>query len=162
MRRSLYCLIILAITLFGCARNAPEQQAVHVQNFASVAPNLPINSYTITEDFETSQKSNYKQSDVKLITGNWTFKDALIGEDSSDVKSGHKSVRLRTGFIAMNFDLAGVKKISIKHAKCGTDANSQWQLYFSVDSGTTYLPLGPVIHDLDTAFHADSFSFNVN
>ncbi|PJJ83363.1 DNA/RNA non-specific endonuclease [Mucilaginibacter auburnensis] len=162
MRRSYFSIFLLVSTLFGCNYTAPKQELVRVQHFVNTVPALQPTAYTITEDFETGEKSNYKKADVKLITGSWTFKDALIGEDSTDVKNGKKSVRLRNGFIGMNFDLAEVKQISIKHSKYGKDADAKWQLYFSIDSGSTYIPLGKPVTDTATALSTDQFSFNIN
>lgn len=162
MRRSFYIIIICLFAFTRCVNNTQKNEPVYPQSLINSAPVQQPVTYTITEDFETGEKSNYKKADVNLITGNWTFKDALIGEDSSDVKNGGKSVRLRTGFIAMNFDLTGVKQVSIKHARYGKDPNAKWQLYFSVDSGATYLPLGRTINDVDTSLSIDSFAFNIN
>ncbi len=162
MRRIFYITVVFSLVLLGCNNSTSKRETTVLQSFVSATPKPQPVTYTITEDFETGKKSNYKTGDVKLITGSWTFKDALIGEDSSDVKNESKSVRIRAGFIAMNFDLAGVKQVSIKHAKHGKDANTKWQLYFSVDSGATYLPLGNIINETDTILSIDSFAFNIN
>jgi endonuclease G len=162
IHRNFFTVVFLSLTLFACNNSTSKKSyTTQPQSFASLPAALPVPAYTITEDFETGEKPNYKKGDVELISGNWNLKDALIGEDSADVKNGSRSLRLRTGSIAMNFDLKGVKQISIKHAKYGKDAKSEWQLYFSVDSGTTYLPLGKPIIDTNTFFRTDSFIFNI-
>ncbi len=161
MRRSFFTVVIFLIALTGCVNNAQKNEPVAVQSLINSAPVQQPLTYAITEDFEAGEKSNYKKADVNLITGSWTLKDALIGEDSSDVKTGHKSVRLRNGYLAMNFDLANVKQISIKHATYGKDANAKWQLYFSTDSGSTYQPLGNVVNEVDTVLRVNSFAFNI-
>jgi len=117
--------------------------------------------YVITEDFESGSKTAYAAADINLITGSWNFNDALIGSTAPDVKDGLKSVRLRTGDIAMNFDINGLNQISIKHAKYGTDANSTWQLLISTDGGTTYTQLGNDINETSTTLVTDSFKVTV-
>jgi endonuclease G len=163
IRRKFYAVIVLVITHFGCNYRAPKTNyPVQVQSFVNTAAVAQAPAYTIKEDFETGEKPNYKKGDVKLISGSWTLDNALIGVDSADVKNGTRSLRLRNGFAAMNFDMAGVKQITIKHAKYGKDADSKWQLYFSIDSGTTFLPIGRIISETDTVFKTDSFSFNLS
>jgi endonuclease G len=114
--------------------------------------------YTITEDFESGTKGGYAVLDVALITGSWKMDDALIGNTAADAKSGTKSVRLKTGSLAMNFDINGVTQISIKHAKYGNDAAGTWQLSMSTDGGTTYTNLGSAITETSTTLVADSFA----
>lgn len=125
-----------------------------------VTPPAPTN-YTITEDFENGSKTAYAAADVTLSTGSWNFNDALIGSLAADVKDGNKSVRLRTGDIAMNFDIDGIKQINIKHAKYGSDANSTWQLLMSTDGGATYTQVGTAINETNTTLATDSFIVSV-
>jgi len=113
--------------------------------------------YAITETFEDGTKTAYADASVSLSTGSWDFNDALLGTLAGDVKDGNQSVRLRTGDIAMNFDINGVKQISIKHAKYGTDASSTWELLVSTDGGTTYTQLGANITETSTTLVTDSF-----
>lgn len=136
------------------------QETIAPQPFANTAAINATPLYTITEDFESGKKTNYTEGDIKLISGSWHFKGALLGEKEVDVKNGARSARLRTGYIAMNFDLAGVMQVSIKHAKYGNDANAKWQLYFSVDSGATYLPIGHMVIETDTVLKTDSFAIS--
>ena len=121
-----------------------------------VTPPAPT-AYAITEDFESGSKTAYADAVVTLQTGMWDFNDALLGSLAADAKDGNKSVRLRTGSIAMNFDINGVKQIKIKHAKYGSDANSTWQLLVSADGGTTFTQLGTDISETSTTLVADSF-----
>jgi len=122
----------------------------------------PPSNYAITEDFENGSKTAYAAADVMLNTGLWNFNDALIGNLAADVKDGNKSVRLRTGDLAMNFDINGLKQINIKHAKYGTDANSTWQLLMSTDGGTTYTQVGTDINETSTTLVTDSFKVSVS
>ena len=113
--------------------------------------------YTIIETFESGSKAGYADANVTLSTGSWDFNDALIGNLAGDAKDGNWAVRLRTGDIAMNFDINGVNQISIKHAKYGSDGSSTWQLKMSTDGGTTYTQLGNDITETGTTLVTDSF-----
>ncbi|MFD2144227.1 DNA/RNA non-specific endonuclease [Mucilaginibacter antarcticus] len=121
-------------------------------------PITVANPYTITENFEAGTKGSYAAADIILYTGSWNFNDALIGNLAADVKSGAKSVRLRGGDIHMNFDINGLNKIIIKHAKYGTDAASTWQLSMSSDGGATYTNVGSAINETSTTLVTDSFT----
>jgi len=114
--------------------------------------------YLITEDFESGNKSGYATDSIQLTTGKWTLSDALIGNLATDAKNDAKSLRLRTGYIGMNFDISGLSTIYIKHAKFGSDANSTWQLLISTDGGNTYSQLGSDITESKTVLVTDSFS----
>lgn len=162
-RKFFYAAIPVCLIITGCNNISPNQQeTTTIQPLFSTPSVAETPQYTITEDFETGKKANYTEADVQLITGAWHIKNGLLGDKESDVKNGLQSARIRSGFIVMNFDLAGIKQISIKHAKYGNDANSKWQLYFSVDSGITYMPIGATIHETDTVFKTDSFAFNIS
>jgi endonuclease G len=124
-----------------------------------VTPPAPT-PYTIVEDFESGKaKSAYAWANVSLGTGVWTLKDALTGNlSASDAKNGARSVRFRDTSIEMTFDIAGVKKIKISHAKYGNDAASTWTLQMSTDGGTTYAQLGSPITETSTTLVTDSFT----
>ena len=159
--RCFYICLLSVLINIGCkSKGSQQQQKAFIQPLVSTPAAIETPGYTITENFETGKKPNYIKSDVKLISGNWHFKDALLGQKKSDIKNGFQSARIRTGYIQMNFDLSGVQQISIRHAKYGNDAHSKWQLYFSVDSGGTYQAIGPAITDVDTVLKADSFTIN--
>jgi len=117
--------------------------------------------YVITETFESGSKNGYAAADVILSTGSWNFNNALIGNLAADVKDGNWAVRLKTGDIAMNFDISGLKQISIKHAKYGADGSSTWQLKMSTDGGTTYTQLGADVNETNTTLVTDSFKVSV-
>src|ERR1700744_5473758 len=121
----------------------------------------PPKTYAITETFESGTKTAYADANVTLSTGSWDFNDALIGALAGDVKDGNWSVRLRTGDIAMNFDINDVTLISLKHAKYGSDGSSTWQLMESTDGGTIYTQLATV-NETTTTFVTDSFKVATN
>ena len=150
--------ILLSFALAGIISNfsCSKKTIINPETPVVTAP-LPA-AYSITEDFESGTKGGYAIDSIQLNTGKWTFSDALIGNLATDAKSGAKSVRIRTGYLGMNFDIAGLSKIYIKHAKFGSDANSTWQLLMSTDGGKTYNQLGSDITESQTVLVTDSFS----
>ena len=144
----------LALLIAGCKKDMPGGNKHPGGGDTTGTHPSP---YVITETFESGKKSAYAAADVTLSTGVWNFNDALIGNLAGDVKDGNWAVRLRTGDIAMNFDINGVNQISIKHAKYGSDASSIWQLKMSTDGGATYTQLGTDINETNTTLVTDSF-----
>lgn len=114
--------------------------------------------YRITETFENGTKGSYKTDSVTLLTGSWTLNDALIGGLDADKKEGLYAVRLRTGSISMNFDVAGVRMLYVKHARYGNDAPSEWKLEISRDGGLSYEQVGNTIMETNTSLVLDSFA----
>ena len=144
--RSLILYSLFAVTIAGCSKKN------HV-----IVPVDPPKPYSISEDFESGNKAAYKLDTIQLATGKWILNDALVGATPADVKNGTKSIRLRNGSIAMNFDIAGLKMLYIKHAKYGNDANSIWQLLISTDAGNSYTQLGTDVNEMSTTLVTDSF-----
>ncbi len=141
-----YCSV--ALVLAGCSKKTIDV----------LEPVLPTVTYTIVEDFEnTAGKTSYVAADVSMPTGTWNFDDALVGNLPTDLKNGLRSVRLRAGKITMNFDVAGVNTLYIKHGKFGNDANSTWQLLMSTDGGVTFTQVGSDIVEENTTLKLDSF-----
>ena len=116
-----------------------------------------------TEGFETGSKSAYAAADVTLGTGVWNMSDALIGTLTSDIKNGTASARVRnSGTITMKFNLTnGASTVTIKHAKYGTDASSTWQLWYSINSGSTWTQTGSTITTSATTLQTASFTVNI-
>lgn len=96
------------------------------------------------ETFETGTKTAYAAGDVTLSTGSWNLSDALIGNSTADAKNGTKSVRMQnSGTATMNFDVTnGAASVSLYYAKYGTDASSTFQLWYSTNSGSTWVQVG--------------------
>src|ERR1035437_5510591 len=115
------------------------------------------------EGFETGSKTAYAAADVTLGTGVWNMDDALIGTSTSDIKNGTASARVRnSGKITMKFNLTnGASTITIKHAKYGSDASTTWQLWYSVNSGSTWAQTGSTITTSATTLQTATFTVNV-
>jgi endonuclease G len=144
----LYC--SFALIFASCSKKTNETPEID--------PELPPVTYTIIEDFEnTAGKTSYVAADVNMPTGTWNLDDALVGNLATDLKNGLKSARLRAGKVTMNFDVAGLNMLYIKHGKFGNDANSTWQLMMSTDGGSTFTQVGSDIVEDNTTLKLDSF-----
>ncbi|WP_279343071.1 PKD domain-containing protein [Geothrix paludis] len=118
---------------------------------------------SLKETFDTGTKTAYAVGSVTLSTGSWTLDDALLGNTTSDPKVGAQSVRTRnSGKVTMNFNFAtGAKTVSVKHAKYGTDASSTWGLWYSTNSGSTWIQAGSSVTTTSTTLATASFTVNV-
>src|SRR3954469_16025620 len=92
--RSRYLSLLLLVT--GCAAGMPGE---------GDDGSVEAGAATLSEGFEAGTKTAYAVGDVALTTGTWTFDDALIGDLSSDIKTGAHAARIRnSGRVTMKFD----------------------------------------------------------
>jgi len=119
---------------------------------------------SLLENFDTGTKGAYATGNVTLSSGVWTLNDALLGNTTSDRKSGAQSVRVRnSGKLTMGFNFAtGAKTVSVKHGKYGTDANSTWSLWYSTNSGTSWTQAGTAVTTSATTLATATFTVNVS
>ena len=117
----------------------------------------------LSEGFETGTKTSYATGNATLGTGTWVMNDALLGNSSSDKKTGTRSARLRnSGKISMMFDKAnGASTISVAHASYGTDAPSTWQLWYSSNGGSSYTQNGNTVTSSPSLTTA-TFTINIS
>lgn len=116
---------------------------------------------SITENFESGTKTSYAAADVFLSTGWWFFDDALVGNLSTDRKTGTASARVRnTGSITMEFDVLGASTVTVQHAVFGTDGSSSWELWASTNSGGSYSKIGSTVSTTSTTLTTASFNVN--
>lgn len=95
------------------------------------------------EGLEDISKGNYSAGNVALSGGDWYFEDALIGGTTNDTRNGEKAIRIREkGFVRMNYDIVGVKEIKMAYAAYKGDADSEWELYISRNSGADWTRIG--------------------
>ncbi|MFL6285790.1 MAG: DNA/RNA non-specific endonuclease [Pyrinomonadaceae bacterium] len=126
-----------------------------MQSFLSVARAATI------EDFESGSKTAYAAADVFLSTGWWFFDDALVGNLSTDRKTGAASARIRnTGSISSDFDFASAGTVTIQHAVFGTDGASGWELWASTNGGSSYFKVGSTVNTSSTTLATASFTVN--
>ncbi|GAB4046600.1 hydrolase [Spirosoma litoris] len=130
-------------------------------------------SVSLSEGFEvgsTSPKTAYDVSptgsssgdNVTLPSGSWNMYDALVGNLSGDKKAGSWSARIRnTGKITMLFDVtSGVSTITVKHATYTGDTSSDWGLWYSTNSGSTWTQSGSNV-STTTTLQTQTFTLNV-
>jgi len=146
---------VLLIATTSCNKNkiVPTKEAVKSESA----------TISLIEGFESGTKSAYAAADVVLGTGTWNINDALIGNSASDAKVGTQSARVRnSGKLTMKFDKAtGAGNVTVQHARYGSDASGTWQLWYSANSGSTYLQAGAAISTTSTTLQTASFTVNV-
>jgi endonuclease G len=126
-----------------------------------LAPASRARRQTSTEGFESGTKTSYAAAAVFLTTGWWYMDDALIGNLSTDRKTGAQSARIRnTGSIATQFDFASAGTVTIQHAVFGTDGASSWELWVSTNGGSTYSKVGSTVNTSTTTLTTASFTVN--
>ena len=155
------------VLLFCCTDNLTQEEVSQSNTKAASAVSI-----SLAEGFEvgsTSPKTAYDVSptgsssgDNVTISGNsWNLYDALIGNLSGDLKAGSWSARIRnTGKITMLFDVTtGISTVTIKHGTYGSDAASQWSLWYSVNSGSSWTQTGSTITTTST-LQTQTFTLN--
>ncbi len=154
-------LIVMFLAGFSCSKeNVGSSSASSTDASGSTLRVLTI----LTEDFETGSKGSYAAGDVTLNSGVWNFNDALIGTAASDAKNGLQSARVRnSGKLTMKFDHAtGASTVTVKHAKYGSDASGTWQLWYSVNGGTSYTQAGAAVTSSTTTLQTATFTINIS
>ena len=115
----------------------------------------------LSEGFEAGGKSSYAAANVTLGTGSWFMDDALIGNLSTDRKTGAFSARIRnSGRVRMNFNKTGAGTVSIQHAVFGTDGSSTWQLWWSINNGSTWTQVRSTVTTSSTTLQTATFTVN--
>ncbi|MEX0609607.1 MAG: T9SS type A sorting domain-containing protein [Balneolaceae bacterium] len=101
------------------------------------------------EDFETTQKLGYASGTVDQPSGTWYLDDALIRSDGSgDLKNGNQSVRIRDGFLRMDFDKndgANELQFLAGNSDFSGDGGGKIQVFSSTDGGSTWNAVGDEI-----------------
>jgi hypothetical protein len=149
--------LILVLFISACHKNEVEPTV----NKKASSSNQVVT--TLIEGFESGSKTAYTAADVTLSSGIWNMNDALIGNSTSDRKIGTQSARVRnSGKLTMKFDkTTGAGTVTIQHAKYGTDANGTWQLWYSINGGTSYLQAGANVTTTSATLATASFTINV-
>lgn len=121
----------------------------------------PAGAQAFNEGFETGTKTSYADATVQLSTGLWDFNDALIGNLSTDRKTGAASARIRnTGSITMMFNVSSASTVTVQHAIFGTDAGSTWELWKSTDGGFNFTKVGSTVSTTSTTLATVTFTVN--
>ncbi|MFY0254923.1 DNA/RNA non-specific endonuclease [Chitinophaga sp. 30R24] len=115
----------------------------------------------LAEDFETGSQNNYNSSEVALSSGNWYFKDALLGSLVEDHKTGRQALRIRdNGEVGMSFDIAvkGTVTATLKYALYGDDQRGSWELWASVNKGQRYFRVGDAVDATSSSLKTATFT----
>jgi endonuclease G len=153
-------LVILAFIVSSCI-DQEQIQPVTKTNSQHSNSNARV-AGSFCEDFESGAKTSYAAANVTLTTGSWYLEEALIGNSTSDRKTGSQSVRVRnTGIISMNFNLTtGASTVNIKHAVYGSDGSSTWELWKSTNGGSSYTKVGSTVTTSSTILTNVAFTVN--
>lgn len=140
----LQLLLLLSVAFLSCKKEIVNYNTQPIRS-GYYSPNKSISNFP--ETFESAAKTSYTAANVVFTSGSWNLNDAVVGTSSSDRKTGTKSVRIQNiGTVTMNFDItAGVSSISFNYAKYGSDANSTFELWSSINAGSTWQKVGSTI-----------------
>ncbi|HKG11847.1 MAG TPA: DNA/RNA non-specific endonuclease [Pyrinomonadaceae bacterium] len=128
---------------------------------ASTQSFLTVARAATVEGFESGTKTSYAAADVFLSTGWWYLDDALVGNLSTDRKTGAASARIRnTGSVSTDFDFASAGTVTVQHAVFGTDGSSTWELWASTNGGASYFKVGSTVSTSSTTLATASFTVN--
>ncbi len=155
---SVFAIFILMIS--GCQKeeeNSPQQNASTENSSLRIYTGFP-------ETMEGGSKSSYGTADVVLTTGSWNFNDALIGTLVNDHKNGTKAARIEnTGMLTMNFDVTtGAAKVTLVYAEYGTDAASTFGLWYSANSGASWIQAGTTVTASSPTLNTATFTLSVS
>lgn len=130
--------------------------------FASMFFTVSSQTSTIlNEGFEAGGKTAYAAANVTLGSGSWYLNEALTGNSASDRKTGSWSARVReTGTVRMNFNLPSAGTVTVNHAEYGSDGASNWELWKSVNSGSTWTKVGSTVTTGSTTLATANFTVN--
>lgn len=154
-------LVFFSLTVLSYTSCQKENTSVDSNTSVNISNSNSNKSVTnFPETFETGSKTSYTINNVTFTSGSWSLSDALIGTSSSDRKSGTKSIRIQnTGILSMNFNIsAGVSAISFNYAKYSTEANSTFELWSSINSGSTWQKVGSTLTASSTTLTKASFT----
>lgn len=141
-------IIVIALFVSSClSTNIPTVSTNYIKGFP--------------EGFEDISKGNYSDGYIELSGGSWYFEDALIGGTTNDIKNGSKAIRIREkGLVRMNYDVIGVKDIKISYAAYDGDGDSQWEVRYSKNSGSSWTRLGQSVKTSGNKLGIITFSVN--
>lgn len=155
--------VVLSLSMSSCSIQ-DENEPMPVLENQDTQPMLKAISASFTENFEQGSKTAYATAAVTLSTGSWNLNDALLGNSTSDRKSGSQSVRIRNkGILTMKFNkVNGAATVEVKHAVYGSDGSSTWELYASSNSGGTWTKIGNTITSSSSTLATVAFTVNLS
>ncbi|SNC76925.1 hypothetical protein SAMN06265337_3631 [Hymenobacter gelipurpurascens] len=150
---------VLSLMMLACAKQDLSPAAP-----AATVTTADVSTSGFPEGFETGTKTAYTTGSVTLGSGFWTLNDALLGNTTADPKTGAQSARVRNvGSLTMNFNATtGAGVVTVQHAVYGTDGSSQWELWVSQNSGSSYAKVGSTITTSSSTLSTASFTVNLS
>lgn len=151
---------VVFLSVFNSCSKQEEDTIPTTTNKSSTGTTFKSTTILLSEGFESASKTSYTNAAATLTSGSWNLDDALIGNSTSDRKNGANSARVRNnGKITMQYDMVnGAGTVQVKHAKYGTDGNSTWELWKSVNSGTSWSKVGGTVTCSTTTLAITSFT----
>lgn len=155
--------LFIAVALLAAMYSCSKDETLVEKSPETAAAIMRATATTTSETFEQGTKTSYTAGAVTFATGSWYLNDALVGNSTSDKKLGSQSVRLRNvGKLTSQFNYTtGVSTIQVYSGIYGTDAASTWELYYSVNSGSTWTKAGSTVTATST-LTATTFTINVS
>jgi len=149
-------LLLFAASCKKAEDNVQPVQEPQIIDFGAVYAGWP-------EGFNTGTKTSFASGNVTFGTGSWNLTDAILGTSNSDRKNGAQSVRIQnTGTLTMNFNLNnGAALVSVRHARFGSDGNSTWGLFYSTNSGSSWIQAGNTITTSSTTLNTANFTLSL-
>lgn len=128
----------------------------------SLSEGFEVGSASPKTAYDISPTGSASGDNVTLPSGSWNLYDGVVGNLSSDRKVGAWSARIRnTGKLTMLFNVtSGISTVTIKHGTYGTDASSQWSLWYSTNGGSSWTQNGANIATT-TTLQTQTFTLNV-
>ncbi|MGF7077706.1 DNA/RNA non-specific endonuclease [Mucilaginibacter sp. UYCu711] len=161
--KHLFTPVMAALLLLSCQKSvvAPALTTAPAISTGNFSQSLAI-TQTFNEGFESGSKTAYADGNVTFDSGSWDLNDALIGNTTSDRKTGNQAVRVRnTGTIGMNFDVAGgASTVTLSYGVYGTDGASNFQLFVSADGGSSYTQAGATVTASSTTLSTATFTIS--
>ena len=129
----------------SCTKDISENFEIYPNSIVQFNTEKSVTNFP--ESFEIGTKTSYTIGNVTFSSGSWRLSDALLGTSTVDKKNGTKSIRIQnTGVVSMNFNITtGVSSVSFYYGKYSADANSSFELWSSVNSGSTWRKVGSTI-----------------
>lgn len=155
-------LFVLSAFLSFSACNL-EQEAVSPSQELHAYQSNAVTSTLFQEDFEGTYKGSYAAASVNFTGGSWMLQEALTGNTSSDAFNGTQSIRIRDlGKISMEYDLPdGAKSVTLSYAKYNRDKNSNFEIYYSTNGGTSWQLVGSTVTASKASLTQVSFPMDV-
>jgi endonuclease G len=150
-----------AIVFVSCGKENVTKDSS--SEFQSTILNPKTITANLTENFESGTKTSYTAANVTFSSGSWYLNNALVGNLSTDRKFDTKSVRIQNiGSLKMNFNsTTGAGTVSVYHAIFGSDAAGSWELWYSVNNGSSWTKSGSTITTSSTTLSLASFTLNI-